>query len=140
MEEFEKLWGEKLLGVVLFGSAARGDSMSDSDIDLLMVLDSDFRINRSLYSEWDRIWEFRDFDSGGRQISPHFLRLPVEIADAGGLWYEVAIEGIVLWERHLLVSRFLQKIRRAIAAKRIERIEQQGYSYWVKNEEGPVEK
>jgi predicted nucleotidyltransferase len=38
-EELAKLYGERLKGVYLFGSHARGDADEESDIDVLIVLD-----------------------------------------------------------------------------------------------------
>lgn len=35
----EELYGERLEGVYLFGSYARGDSTPESDVDILVVLD-----------------------------------------------------------------------------------------------------
>ena len=50
------IYGQRLKGVVLFGSVARGDSGQDSDIDLLVLLDGNVqlaedvhRINLALY-------------------------------------------------------------------------------------------
>lgn len=42
---------DALHDVVLFGSKARGDSMADSDIDILLVLDSDNWIIRNEVSQ-----------------------------------------------------------------------------------------
>ena len=46
----EQLYGERLRGLYLFGSRARGDAQPDSDVDVLVVLD---RVE-SLYRELDR--------------------------------------------------------------------------------------
>jgi predicted nucleotidyltransferase len=138
-DRIRDLWGAKLIGLILFGSAARGEMTAESDIDLLIVFESEFQISRGLYRDWDRILETRDIDAGGRPISPHFVSLPKGVSDAGGLWYEVAIEGVIIWESNLRISRFLQNIRRAITSRQIERIAHQGYSYWIKNGEGLLE-
>ena len=47
----EKIYGEQIERVVLFGSQARGDARADSDIDLLIVLKNPF----SYSTESDRI-------------------------------------------------------------------------------------
>lgn len=37
--ELQKIFGEKLKKIILYGSYARGDNSADSDIDLLVVID-----------------------------------------------------------------------------------------------------
>ncbi|MGB0561681.1 MAG: nucleotidyltransferase domain-containing protein [Spirulinaceae cyanobacterium] len=49
-----RLYQERLAGVVLFGSQARGEAGPDSDVDLLIVLRGAFRY----YEEVRRIGEF----------------------------------------------------------------------------------
>jgi len=38
-KEIEKLYGDRLKEIILYGSYARGDATEDSDIDLLIVLE-----------------------------------------------------------------------------------------------------
>ena len=40
--EFTRLLGDRLHGIVLFGSRARGDARRDSDVDLLLVMNGEF--------------------------------------------------------------------------------------------------
>jgi len=35
----ERIYGPRLVGLVLFGSQARGDALPDSDIDVMVILD-----------------------------------------------------------------------------------------------------
>jgi predicted nucleotidyltransferase len=42
-------YGDRIRGITLFGSVARGTAVEDSDIDLLVVIDEeDFRLRRDL--------------------------------------------------------------------------------------------
>jgi len=132
VDAFRQRWPEELVGVVLFGSAARGDATEGSDIDLLLVMKPGMKIVRGLYHQWE------DFCSGYRgaedsaRISPHFVSLPKSVQDAGGLWYETAIDGIVVWERDRCVSRFLASVRRAMRQGKIRRRALHGSHYWLK--------
>lgn len=36
--EFQVIYGDRLVAVILYGSQARGDAQSDSDVDVLVVL------------------------------------------------------------------------------------------------------
>lgn len=39
VEEVKKIYGERLRSVILYGSYARGDFRSDSDIDIMILVD-----------------------------------------------------------------------------------------------------
>lgn len=39
-QEVVKVYADKLLGVILFGSYARGDFRDDSDVDILLIFDA----------------------------------------------------------------------------------------------------
>jgi len=128
-----KRWEAELVGLVLFGSAARGEATEASDIDLLLVMGPETPIARACYRSWD---EFRRAYSGERdldRISVHFVRLPETVRDAGGLWYEAALDGIVLWERGKLMARFLGSVREAMGLGMIRRRMLHGSPYWLKN-------
>ena len=119
--------GKDLLGVLVYGSFARGDLATGSDVDLLVVLAAGVPITRSLYREWEGVvpaWQ-------GREIDLHFVHLPAPSAHISGSWAEAAVCGIVLFDRELAVSRRLIEIRSRIAAGELVRRMAQGQPYWI---------
>lgn len=118
---------DALVGVVVFGSWARNEMAQESDVDLLIVVDKRIQINRSLYRKWDEAplhWD-------GHLIEPHFVHLPKPGAPTSGTWADVAVEGMVLYERDLIVSRMLVELRQRIVSGQIVRRRVHGQPYWT---------
>jgi predicted nucleotidyltransferase len=118
-----------LEGIVLFGSEARRRAGAHSDVDLLLILLPSCELNRGLYERWD------DFAARARiskRISPHFCRPLQTCDDAGSLWFEIALEGIVLWERELSLSGNLARLRHFMLENNIRRRFSYGVPYWVR--------
>ena len=119
--------GDRLAGVVLFGSWARDDVATDSDIDVLLVARAGIPIVRSLYQKWDNeplAWE-------SHAVEPHIVALPETAEVTSGLWAEVALDGIVIHDPHLMVSRMLANVRRRILDAQLVRRSSGGQTYWV---------
>lgn len=116
-----------LVGVVVYGSWARGEAASSSDVDVLIVVDRDVPVVRGLYRSWDEepVW----WD--GRRVEPHFVHLPPAGEPLSGTWAEVAVDGIVLFDRDLTVSRCLVRLRRLIVEGGLVRREVHGQPYWM---------
>jgi len=120
--------GPDLVGVVVFGSWARGEAGAASDVDLLVVLDPRLPLTRALYRVWDAdaiLWD-------GRPVEVHLVTLPAAEDPPTGIWAEVAIDGLVLFERGRRVSAWLGRVRRSIAAGRLVRRAVQGQPYWAR--------
>lgn len=118
--------GNELAAVVLFGSWARGAATEDSDVDVLIVADR-AAITRALYRQWDAspiTWD-------SRRVEPHFVVLPERGDRLSGLWAEVAIDGIVLFERGFEMSGLLAAMRSRIADGVMVRRWSNGHPYWV---------
>jgi predicted nucleotidyltransferase len=121
------LFGLDVIGVVAFGSWIRGDAATSSDIDLLIVLERRVALTRDLYRRWDEASAPR-FE---RLVEPHFVHLPEAKMVTGGVWAEAALDGVVLFERHLQVSRQLALLRRHILSGRLIRRVAHGQPYWA---------
>ncbi|MCX6545144.1 MAG: nucleotidyltransferase domain-containing protein [Acidobacteria bacterium] len=121
------LFSERLVGVLVFGSFARGDAAATSDVDLLVVVDRSIPLARALYREWDidpPAW-------GSRSIDPHFVQLPADVRAMPGAWCEAAIDGVVLFERDGVLTRHLAAVRGDIATGRLVRRSVHGQPYWT---------
>lgn len=117
------------LAVVLFGSIARDEQSELSDIDLLVVFDEGVPIERALYRYFD---DRVDVSGFVHLPNPHLVSIPRDVSSCGGIWLEVAQEGVVLYEDGARVSSFLLEIRRAIAAGRFVRRVAHGHPYWAR--------
>ena len=120
-------FGADLIAVAAFGSWVRGEAGDRSDVDLVICVAEGVALTRELYRRWD-VEPLRWAD---REVDAHFVHLPDLQRFSPAVWGEIAIEGVVLFERDLLLSARLAAIRRQIAAGRIVRRFAQGQPYWV---------
>lgn len=128
LQQARDLLGESLEGILLFGSAARGEMRDSSDVDVMIVVSAHLPLSRTLYERWDRGTE----EGFGSRLSPHFVHLPEDPDVAGSLWYEAAVDGVVLFDRDGGVARFLRRVRRSMAEGRLRRKTAYGHPYWIK--------
>lgn len=117
----------RLRGLVAFGSWARGEAGQGSDLDLLVVVPDDLALRRHLYRQWGDA----ELTVGGLRVEPHFVHLPAPGVVVTGVWAEAALDGIVLFEQGLTVSRRLGEVRRDVADGRIVRRVVHGQPYWA---------
>jgi hypothetical protein len=75
LEKGEALPGASLQGVVLSGSAARGESRESSNVDLLVVVEAALALNRALHPRRDRVGD----PDGTSRLCPHFVHLPRDV-------------------------------------------------------------
>ena len=91
-EGLKKIYGDRLAGVILYGSRARGDSRPDSDYDLLALIK-----NHSKRADGDAAAKLSTeiFLEGGHVVS--FLTLPDDgLAQRTGFMFNVRHEGFML--------------------------------------------
>jgi hypothetical protein len=124
-------WGNDLIGIVLFGSAARGEATAGSDIDILIVLEAGCSITRALYDRWDGMIRSRGNRTDER-VSPQFVVLSSDPSQVGSLWLEVAREGIIVFDPGGRVARFLVALRDYILSGAVSRRTAHGHPYWVR--------
>jgi predicted nucleotidyltransferase len=120
-------YGEKLVAAIVYGSWARGEADAASDVDLLLVLDNRLALTRELYRRWDlhpMVWE-------ERPIEVHFVHLPDMEREVPGIWAEIALDGLILFERDFQLSKRLAQMRKKMFTGRIIRKTIHGQPYWT---------
>jgi hypothetical protein len=130
IEWTRRAFGDALVGAVVYGSWTRGEATAESDVDVLIVLDRSQPLRRELYRRCDEeplVWD-------GHPVQSQVVQLPPAGEIGGGLWPEIALDGIVLTERGFLLSRHLVAVRRAIAEGRLVRRTAHGQPYWTTSE------
>jgi predicted nucleotidyltransferase len=119
--------GADVVAVAVFGSWARGEAGPSSDVDLLIVVAPDVEITRSLYRQWDD----DDLTLDGHRVAPHYVRMRAPDEAISGLWAEIALDGAILYDPDLALSRELSRIRRAILGGDLVRRSAGGRSWWT---------
>lgn len=119
-------FGDRLLGVLVLGSWARGEAAATSDIDVLIVIDPRTTLTRDLYRAWDR--DPLTFE--GRAIDAHFAHPSAAGAAPTAVWCEAAVDGVAWYDRDGAIAIRLGEVRRAIAEGRVVRAFVHGQPYW----------
>lgn len=118
--------GDRLIGVLVLGSWARGEAAATSDIDVLIVIDPKTALARDLYRAWDQ--DPVSFE--GRAIDAHFAHPSASGTVPTAVWCEAAVDGIVWYDRDGDVTIRLGEVRRVIAEGGVVRAFAHGQPYW----------
>ena len=119
-------FGDRLLGVLVLGSWARGEAAATSDIDVLIVIDPGTTLTRDLY----RAWDLDPLTFEGRAIDAHFAHPSAAGTAPTAVWCEAAVDGVVWYDPTGAIAIRLGKVRRAIAEGRVVRAFAHGQPYW----------
>jgi hypothetical protein len=110
-------FGERLLGVALFGSRARGEATDDSDVDLLVIA-------RGLPRLWDRDGALREV-LPERPLVPQLsllARTPEEFeGDVRPLHLDLALDARVLFDRDGYLQGRLERLRQLVRQAKLRR-------------------
>jgi len=116
--ELEKLLGDELVGLVLFGSWARGEAREDSDVDVFVVLKSlrGVEARAAVYKVVSR--------SVGRAatlVDARADELFGEELELTPLLLNILVDGIVVYDRTGKLAELAAKARRLVEAEGLVR-------------------
>jgi len=126
---FQERFEKSFIGILLFGSVARGEQRSTSDLDLMIVVRNELKLRPALYRWWD------ENQIGATKVSPHFVHLPeIGESEVGGLWLESAMDGDILIDSDHILEKKLKLLRDEVAEGNYTRKWSHGHPYWIKRE------
>ncbi len=131
MPALKRRFGRGLIGVAAFGSQVRDEATAKSDVDLLVVLSEKIPIVRSLYRWWE---EVEAKTSSSFEINPHFVHLPKDPSQAGGIWLETALHHERIYASGTALEKLLKNLAERIESGKIYRKWSNGHPYWVRSE------
>jgi predicted nucleotidyltransferase len=116
--------GQDFVGLLIYGSRARGDFYDTSDADLLLVVSDKIQIKRELYRAWDQILP--------DEVSLNIAHMPVADSNIGSLWLECALDARIIYDPSGVIRRRLEEIRGLILSGAYVRKTTHGQGYWIK--------
>lgn len=133
---------EDLLSIILFGSVARGKWNNESDIDLFIIFSNKSSIRTAInnrltkiISDYERKSKLRN--SKGDRLFSTIQDMSLSLKDLHTfrtIFYDIAMDGIILFDRNQTGFHFLKKIKKRIEEKGLKRvfIKENDY-YWERN-------
>ena len=137
-----EIYKEDLLSIILFGSVARGKWNNESDIDLFIIFSNKSSIKTAINNQLTKI--ISDYERKSKLKNSKGDRLYSTIQDISLLlkdlhtfrtiFYDIAMDGIILFDINQTGFNFLRKIKKRIEEKGLRRvfIKDNDY-YWERN-------
>lgn len=136
VEACKSYWGERLIGILHFGSTVRR-LKPVTDLDLFIIISELPPDRLRQHDEWEAIESalrsrLAQLDRAGchLDLSP-ILKTPSDLRRFSTLFLDFPGQGKVLFSRDGAVESFLDRIRRQIEATGARRVRRGLLSYWV---------
>lgn len=131
-----KVYGDRLISVVLYGSVGRGTMRHDSDVDLLIIAQElpQGRMNRVAEFETVEVAVANDLEQAGRagvhtQLSP-VLKTPEEVMAGSPLFLDMVEDARILYDQDGFFAQRLALLRERLAQLGAKRRWRGNAWYW----------
>lgn len=129
-----------LVSVVVFGSVARGDFRSDSDIDVLIVADGlpDRYERFKIFDEVEKCLEGELSELRRAGFSAFINPIIKSVEEAGRispLYLDMVEDAVILYDRDGFFGKILDKLRRRLEELGAKRVRLGKKWYWVLKED-----
>ncbi|HHV62901.1 MAG TPA: nucleotidyltransferase domain-containing protein [Firmicutes bacterium] len=136
LEALLKVYGDRLISVVIFGSVGRGTARPDSDIDILVVardlppgrlkrMDEFNRVEQLVLPELARLRRL-----GVETELSAILKTPEEIQRGSLLFLDMTQDAIILYDPQNFMGDFLERLKAKLNQLKARRVFRANAWYW----------
>ncbi|MEM2925123.1 MAG: nucleotidyltransferase domain-containing protein [Methanocellales archaeon] len=137
VEALKKRYGDRFISLVIFGSIARGEMRRDSDVDLLLIIDSISKPRLERQGEFMEVeGEIEDYlnvllaEGYCIDFSP-IIKTPEEAMRISPLYLDMVEDAVILYDRDGFFKNILERLRSRLRELGSKRIELGKRWYWV---------
>lgn len=133
VEALKRKYGGRLVSVVVFGSVARGEYGKNSDVDVIVVIESLPKSKLRRQEEFISVEEIIEKKMGEDvlvKLSP-IIKTPEEVRKIPPILLDVVEDGIILYDRDNFFGEIVEKLRRELNKLGSRRVRVGKRLYWV---------
>ncbi len=133
VEALKRKYGGRLVSVVVFGSVARGEYGKNSDVDVIVVIESLPKSKLRRQEEFISVEEIIEKKMGEDvlvKLSP-IIKTPEEVRKIPPILLDVVEDGIILYDRDNFFGEIVEKLRRELNKLGSRRVRVGKRWYWI---------
>lgn len=133
VEALKRKYGGRLVSVVVFGSVARGEYGKNSDVDVIVVIESLPKSKLRRQEEFisvEEIIEKKMDEDVLVKLSP-IIKTPEEVKKIPPILLDVVEDGIILYDRDNFFGEIVEKLRRELNKLGSRRVRVGKRWYWI---------
>ena len=137
IEALKRKYGDKFISLVVFGSVARGEARKDSDVDLLLVIDSIPKRRLERQKEFMEVEKELEgylnelFDEGYFIDFSPIIKTPEEAMKFSPLYLDMVEDAIIAYDKDDFFMKILERLRKRLEELGSKRVRMGRKWYWI---------
>jgi len=137
IEALKRKYGDKFISLVVFGSVARGEARKDSDVDLLLVIDSIPKRRLERQKEFMEVEKELEgylnelFDEGYFIDFSPIIKTPEEAMRLSPLYLDMVEDAIIAYDKDDFFMKILGRVRKRLEELGSKRVRMGRKWYWI---------
>ena len=137
VEAMKRKYGDRFISLVIFGSVARGEMRKDSDIDLLLIIDSISKRRLERQKEFIEVEKEIEgylnklFDEGYFIDFSPIIKTPEEAMRISPLYLDMVEDAIITYDKDDFFKDILENVRNRLKELGSKRISMGKRWYWI---------